>query len=100
MVERNLSIHRLLDRGSIDGMIRAVEQNLRAITDKTIVIPGHGPVGNKAGNKADLARFRDILVTVRSNIAALKRQGRSLSETVGAKPTAAYDAKYRLLLIT
>ena len=82
--------------GSIDGMIRAVEQNLRAITDKTIVIPGHGPIGKKAG----LTEFRDMLVTIRNNVATLKKQGKSLSETVAAKPTAAYDAKYGQFLIT
>ena len=81
--------------GSIDGMIRATEQNLRSITDKTIVIPGHGPVGNKAA----LTEYRDMLVTIRDGVAALKKQGKSLSETVDAKPTAAYDAKYGQFLI-
>ena len=82
--------------GSIDGMIRATEQNLRSITDKTIVIPGHGPVGNKAA----LTEYRDMLVTIRDNVATLKKQGKSLSETVSAKPTAAYDTKYGQFLIT
>jgi glyoxylase-like metal-dependent hydrolase (beta-lactamase superfamily II) len=82
--------------GSIDGTIRAAEQNLRVVTDKTIVIPGHGPIGNKAG----LAEFRDMLVTIRGNVAMLKKQGKSLSETIAAKPTAAYDAKWGQFLIT
>jgi glyoxylase-like metal-dependent hydrolase (beta-lactamase superfamily II) len=34
--------------GSIDGTIRATEANLSAVTDKTIIVPGHGPVGNKS----------------------------------------------------
>jgi glyoxylase-like metal-dependent hydrolase (beta-lactamase superfamily II) len=29
--------------GGIDGMIRATKWNLSAVTDKTIIIPGHGP---------------------------------------------------------
>src|ERR1700724_3300224 len=33
--------------GSIDGMIRATETNLAKVTDKMIVIPGHGAVGDK-----------------------------------------------------
>jgi glyoxylase-like metal-dependent hydrolase (beta-lactamase superfamily II) len=33
--------------GSIDGMIRAAKANVDRVTDKTIVIPGHGPIGNK-----------------------------------------------------
>ena len=81
--------------GSIDGMIRATERNLNVITDKTIVIPGHGPVGNKAA----LTEYRDMLATIRENVATLKKQGKSLSETVAAKPTAAYDAKYGQFLI-
>ena len=82
--------------GSIDGMIRATERNLSVITEKTIVIPGHGPVGNKAA----LSEFRDMLSTIRSNVAALKKQGKSLSETIAARPTAAYDAKWGQFLIT
>ena len=77
-------------------MIRATEQNLHVITDKMIVIPGHGPVGNKAG----LTEYREMLVTIRNNVAMLKKQGKSLSETIAAKPTAAYDAKYGQFLIT
>ena len=82
--------------GSIDGTIRAAQRNVSMVTDKTIVIPGHGPIGDKAG----LTEFRDMLVTIRGNVAALKRQGKSLSETTAAKPTAAYDAKYGQFLIT
>ena len=82
--------------GSIDGMIRATEHNLNTITDKMIVIPGHGPIGNTAGQTED----RDMLTTIRNNVATLKKQGKSLSETIAAKPTAAYDAKYGHSLIT
>jgi glyoxylase-like metal-dependent hydrolase (beta-lactamase superfamily II) len=76
--------------GSIDGMIRAAEENVARVTDKTIVIPGHGPVGNKS----QLIEFRDMLVANRETIAVLKQQGRSRDEVVAAKPTAAYDAKW------
>jgi glyoxylase-like metal-dependent hydrolase (beta-lactamase superfamily II) len=73
--------------GSIDGQIRAAEANIAKVTDKTIVIPGHGAVGTKA----DLVLFRDVLVNIRDTVAALKKQGRSLSETIVAKPGAPYD---------
>ena len=82
--------------GSIDGMIRATERNLSVVTDKTVVIPGHGQVANKAA----LTEFRDMLTTIRNNVAELKKQGKSLSETIAAKPTAAYDAKWGQFLIT
>jgi glyoxylase-like metal-dependent hydrolase (beta-lactamase superfamily II) len=83
-------------RGSIDGMIRATEWNLSVISDKTLVIPGHGPVGNKA----ELTEFRDMLVTIRNNVAKARKHGSSLEETIAAEPTAAYDAKYGQFLIT
>jgi glyoxylase-like metal-dependent hydrolase (beta-lactamase superfamily II) len=82
--------------GNIDGMIRATKRNLGVVTDKSIIIPGHGPVGNKAA----LTEYRDMLVTIHGNVAKLKKEGRSLAETVAAKPTAAYDAKWGQFLIT
>ena len=77
--------------GSIDGMIAASDANLAATSDKTIIIPGHG---QPVSNKAELKEFRDMLVGVRENVAALKREGRSRDETVAAKPTAAFDGKF------
>jgi hypothetical protein len=77
-------------------MIRATERNLTVVTDKTIIIPGHGPVGNKAG----LTEYHDMLVAIRNNVAELRKRGKSLSETIAAKPTAAYDAKWGQFLMT
>jgi glyoxylase-like metal-dependent hydrolase (beta-lactamase superfamily II) len=76
--------------GSIDGAIRAAETNLAKITDKMIVIPGHGAVSSKA----DLVLFRDVLVEIRDKVAALKKQGRSLDEIVAAKPGARTDEEW------
>ena len=76
--------------GNIDGMIKAAEANIARATDKTIVIPGHGPVGGKA----EMVEYRDILVTIRDRVAALKQEGKSVDEVVATKPAAAYDAKW------
>ena len=76
--------------GGIDGMISAANLNIARATDKTIVVPGHGPVSDRAG----LIAYRDMLVAIRNNVAALKQQGKSLDETIAAKPSAAYDAKW------
>ena len=76
--------------GSIDGMIRAAERNLSYGTAKTIIIPGHGPVGDKT----QLKEFHEMLVGSRAAVAAQKNQGRSLPDTVAAKPLAQYDAKF------
>jgi hypothetical protein len=71
-------------------MIRATEANLAKVTDKMIVIPGHGAVGDKV----QLAAYRDLLVGTREKVAALKRQGKSLDDIAAAKPTASTDAKW------
>jgi glyoxylase-like metal-dependent hydrolase (beta-lactamase superfamily II) len=82
--------------GSIDGMIAASNANLAASTENTIIIPGHG---KPVSNKSELKEFRDMLVGIRGNIAALKKAGQTLEEIVAAKPTAAYDAKWGQFVI-
>src|SRR6478735_7953447 len=82
--------------GSIDGMIAASDANLAATTNDTVIIPGHG---RPVSNKAELKEFRDMLVAIRENVAKLKKQGRSRDETVAAKPTAAFDAKWGQFVI-
>jgi glyoxylase-like metal-dependent hydrolase (beta-lactamase superfamily II) len=76
--------------GHINGMIKAAEANLARTSEKTIVIPGHG----KIGGKAELKEYRDMLVTIRDRVAALKKDGKSLDEAIAAKVTAAYDPKW------
>jgi glyoxylase-like metal-dependent hydrolase (beta-lactamase superfamily II) len=82
--------------GSIDGMIAASDANLAASTDSTIIIPGHG---KPVSNKSELKEFRDMLADIRDKVAALKKAGRTLPETVAAKPTAAHDAKWGQFVI-
>ena len=81
--------------GNIDGMIKAAETNLAMVTDKTIVVPGHGPIAGKA----EMTQYRDMLAAIRERVSALKEAGKSLDEVVAAKPTAAYDAKWGGLFI-
>jgi glyoxylase-like metal-dependent hydrolase (beta-lactamase superfamily II) len=76
--------------GSIDGMIRAAEANVRKVSEHTIVIPGHGPLGGRA----DLIAFRDMLVAIRDQVASLKSQGKSRDEIIALQPTAEFDAKW------
>jgi glyoxylase-like metal-dependent hydrolase (beta-lactamase superfamily II) len=82
--------------GSIDGQIRAAQRNVDAVTADTIVVPGHGPIGNRA----DLIEFRDMLLAIREKVAGLKRQGMTVFEVIAAEPTAAFDAKWGQFLIT
>jgi glyoxylase-like metal-dependent hydrolase (beta-lactamase superfamily II) len=76
--------------GTLDGMIEASNKNIGMSTDKTIIIPGHGAVGNHS----QLQEFRDMLVSIRESVSTLKKAGRSLKDTIAAKPTAAFDGKY------
>jgi glyoxylase-like metal-dependent hydrolase (beta-lactamase superfamily II) len=76
--------------GSINGAIAAANANLAMSTTHTIIVPGHGPVGDRASQKA----FRDMLVAIRDRVAALKRQGKTLAQVQAARPTATYDAKW------
>lgn len=76
--------------GNIKGMIKAAETNLAKVTDKSIIIPGHGNVGGKS----ELTEYRDMLVAIHERVAALKKEGKSLEEVIAAKPTRAYDEKW------
>jgi glyoxylase-like metal-dependent hydrolase (beta-lactamase superfamily II) len=78
------------DGGSIDGAIKWASLAVERATDHTVVIPGHGA----AGTRAQLVEFRDMLVSVRNNVAALIQQGKSLDEIIAAKPSAAFDEKW------
>jgi glyoxylase-like metal-dependent hydrolase (beta-lactamase superfamily II) len=81
--------------GSIDGSIRAVNTNLALVSADTVIVPGHGPVGGKD----ELTRYRDMLVAVRDRVAKLKREGRSLADTIAAAPTARFDAVFNWPII-
>ena len=58
--------------------------------DKTKIIPGHGPLGDKA----DLKAYIDMLSTVRDKVAALKKAGASEQEVIAKKPTADLDSAW------
>jgi len=76
--------------GSIDGMIAASERVLALSKPDTMFIPGHGP----AANRARLERYRAMLMTVRDRVAKLAGEGRTLEQTIAAKPTADLDANW------
>jgi len=82
--------------GSIDGMIRAADWTIAQTGPHTIIVPGHGP----AGGLAELTAYRDMLVTVRDRVAALKKTGKSLAETIDAHPTSDLDGRLGQSLIS
>ena len=82
--------------GSIGGAIAAANANIAMANDKTIIVPGHGPVGDRASQIA----FRDMLVAVRDRVAKLKRRGMTLTQVQHARPTASFDARWGRSIIT
>ncbi len=82
--------------GSIDGAIAAANANIAMSTPHTIIVPGHGPVGDLKSQVA----FRDMLVTIRNRVAALKRRGLTLTQAQAAAPTRDLDAKWGQSIIS
>jgi glyoxylase-like metal-dependent hydrolase (beta-lactamase superfamily II) len=76
--------------GKLNGMIAAADKVLPLASNDTKIVPGHGPLGNKA----DLAKFRDMLVSARDRVQKLKSAGKSVEEAVAAKPLADLDADW------
>jgi cyclase len=68
--------------GSVSGMIGAATKLLAVADNNTKIVPGHGPLGNKA----DLMKFRDMLTTVRGRLQKMKSAGKTMDEAVAAKP--------------
>ena len=73
--------------GTIDGVIAAADRALAIAGDKTRIIPGHGPLGNKA----DLKNYRDMLVAVTARIKTQIKEGRKFEDIVASKPSADFD---------
>jgi cyclase len=73
--------------GTITGTIAAVDKILSLAGNDTKIVPGHGPLGNKA----DLTKFRDMLVTSRDRVQRLKSAGKSAQEAVAEKPFSDLD---------
>jgi cyclase len=76
--------------GSLGGTIAAVDRVLGLSNDATRIVPGHGAIGNKAS----LREYRDMLVALRTRVAPLVANGRSLEQVLSAKPLADLDARW------
>ena len=76
--------------GKINGMVAASDRALALAGPQTKIVPGHGPLGDKAG----LQSYRDMLATVRDRVSKLKSNGASLEEAVAKKPTADLDSAW------
>lgn len=76
--------------GSLAGVIAATEQIIALSDAQTKIIPGHGPVGNRA----ELMAYRDMLVGVFNTLSALQAEGKSLQEVIAMHPIKSYEAEW------
>ena len=73
--------------GTVNGMIQALGMAIGVCGPNTKIVPGHGPVMNRA----DLIAHKDMLTTVRDRVSEMIKQGKSEDDVVASHPTASYD---------
>jgi hypothetical protein len=71
-------------------LVAAVEGVLARSNSRTVVVPGHGPVSNRA----ELAAYRDMLVAVGRKVREAVETGKSVEEVLASRPTAEFDERY------
>jgi cyclase len=76
--------------GTMNGMIQGVDQVLAIADDRTKIVSGHGPLGDKRA----LQKYRDMLSTVANRIEKLKIAGQTLEQVIAAKPTTDLDSAW------
>ena len=76
--------------GNIKGMIAATGAYLKLANDKSRIVPGHGPIADKAA----LTQYRTMLVTAHDRMEKLVKESKSEDQVVAAKPFADLDAKW------
>ena len=73
--------------GNARGMLAAADKVLAMVDDDTRIIPGHGPMANKA----DLIAYRDMLKSVIGAVETAQGEGKSLAQIQAMKPAAQWD---------
>jgi glyoxylase-like metal-dependent hydrolase (beta-lactamase superfamily II) len=75
-------------KGNINGMIGGAARALQMADDRTKIVPGHGPVGDRGA----LQKYRTMMLTIRDRVRAQKTKGASLEQVQASKATAEFDA--------
>ena len=74
--------------GTVDGFIAGQQLMIDMANDATLIIPGHGPLADRA----DLQIAVDMLIDSQSRVKALVDDGMSLEEVQAANPLAPYSS--------
>ena len=82
-------------QGEIDALNKLIELTVAPIPYiykdvGTYVIPGHG----RLCEQMEVVDYRDMVVTLRDNIADLIKQGKTLAQIKAAHPALAYETRY------
>ncbi|EAQ30180.1 putative secreted hydrolase [Erythrobacter sp. NAP1] len=67
--------------GNVHNAMRTLDLVIMMIDDETKVIPGHGPMSNKA----ELAAYRAMIGEAVTRVEASREEGNSLEETIAAR---------------
>ncbi|TNF45457.1 MBL fold metallo-hydrolase [bacterium] len=76
--------------GTLKGMIEAADAVLALADGETKIIPGHGPLGDKA----QLQAYREMLATAYERLKQLKVKGMNVEQAVGEKPLADLEERW------
>jgi cyclase len=82
-------------QGEIDALNKLIELTIAPIPYiykdvGTYVIPGHG----RLSEQMEVVDYRDMVVTLRDNVAELMKQGKTLDQIKAAHPALAYETRY------
>ena len=89
----------LANGGTIDGEVAALNRLIELTIAPTpfiykdvgtYVVPGHG----RLSEQMDIVDYRDMVVIVRDNVAALKAQKKTLEQIKAARPALPYETRY------
>jgi glyoxylase-like metal-dependent hydrolase (beta-lactamase superfamily II) len=86
-INRGYPLIDIASGGTIKGQIEGTNRMLEMVGPDTIIIPGHGPLADRAR----MIEIRDMLVTARAAVVKLLEQGMSLDEIQAAEPLAELD---------
>jgi glyoxylase-like metal-dependent hydrolase (beta-lactamase superfamily II) len=73
--------------GSLKGMLAAFDTLIAAAGPKTKVLPGHGPITNRAG----LVSHKKMAIALRDQVAKMIAEGKTQEQIVAAKITNPYE---------
>lgn len=78
--------------GVIDGLNHILDLTFAEFRTEggTMVVPGHGRIGDSA----DVAYYRDMVTIIRDRVLDMIKKGMTLDQVKAAKPTVDYDGRF------